>query len=99
MSSDEHYEGRKTVEREDPQGVGERQESQRVADRDDDSDPFKTYSVVINIEDQYSIWPQGRDVPAGWKEVGHSGSKAECLKYIEENWTDMRPKSVKERRA
>ncbi len=74
-------------------------ETQRVADRDDDSDPFKTYTVVINIEDQYSIWPQGRDVPAGWKEVGHTGSKAECLQYIEENWTDMRPKSVKERRG
>ena len=86
------------MEREDPQAAAKGDAPQAVADREDDSDPFKTYSVVINIEDQYSIWPQGRDVPAGWKEVGHSGSKAECLKYIEENWTDMRPKSVKDRR-
>ena len=85
-------------EGEDPQGVADGETPQRVADRDDDSDPFKTYSVVINIEDQYSIWPQGRDVPAGWKEVGYSGPKDDCLKYIEENWTDMRPKSVKDRR-
>lgn len=85
------------MESDEAQAGAKVEDTQRVASRDDDSDPFKTYSVVINIEDQYSIWPQGRDVPAGWKEVGHSGSKAECLQYIEENWTDMRPKSVKER--
>ncbi|WP_066370589.1 MbtH family protein [Herbidospora mongoliensis] len=60
---------------------------------DDDRD----YTVVINHEEQYSIWPVQRAVPAGWSEVGRTGPKAECLTYIEEVWTDMRPKSLRER--
>jgi MbtH protein len=63
----------------------------------DEQDPFDKYAVVMNDEEQYSIWPAHRDLPNGWKAVGHTGSKAECLEYIEENWTDMRPKSVRER--
>lgn len=53
------------------------------------------YAVVINHEEQYSIWPVGRDIPLGWKEVGKSGPKEECLDYIEKVWTDMRPLSLR----
>lgn len=53
------------------------------------------YTVVINHEEQYSIWPVGRDVPPGWSEVGKTGRKQECLDYIEEVWTDMRPLSLR----
>lgn len=53
------------------------------------------YDVVMNHEEQYSIWPIDRDVPLGWKKVGKTGKKAECLKYIEEVWTDMRPLSLR----
>ncbi len=58
------------------------------------------YAVVINHEEQYSIWPDdGRELPAGWSAAGKSGSRKECLDYIGEVWTDMRPKSVRERMA
>ncbi len=58
------------------------------------------YAVVINHEEQYSIWPDdGRELPAGWSAAGKSGSRQECLDYIGEVWTDMRPKSVRERMA
>ena len=63
----------------------------------DEKDPFDTYAVVMNDEEQYSIWPAHRDLPNGWKTVGVSGPKAECLEYIEKTWVDMRPKSVRER--
>lgn len=53
------------------------------------------YTVVINDEEQYSIWPTFRAVPAGWREVGVSGSKAVCLAHIELVWTDMRPASLR----
>ena len=53
------------------------------------------YKVVVNEEQQYSIWPLDREVPAGWKEAGKSGTKAECLAYIEEIWTDLRPTSLR----
>lgn len=55
----------------------------------------KTYRVVVNDEEQYSIWLAHKDVPAGWRDVGTSGDKDECLAYIQEVWTDMRPKSVR----
>ena len=54
-----------------------------------------TYNVVINEEEQYSIWPDYKEVPFGWREVGKSGSKQECLDYIKEVWTDMRPLSLR----
>ena len=57
------------------------------------------YVVVINDEEQYSIWRDDRSVPAGWKPVGKQGPKAECLQYIEEVWTDMRPLSLRKRMA
>jgi MbtH protein len=53
------------------------------------------YVVVINEEEQYSIWPEGREIPAGWRAVGKSGTKDECLAYVEEVWTDMRPLSLR----
>ena len=54
-----------------------------------------TYRVVMNHEEQYSIWSVHREIPAGWTDVGRTGSKKECLDYIEEVWTDMRPLSVR----
>jgi MbtH protein len=54
------------------------------------------YEVVINLEDQYSIWNQRKEIPYGWKKVGKSGTKDECLSYIKEIWIDMRPKSLKD---
>jgi MbtH protein len=53
------------------------------------------YKVVINHEEQYSIWPADRENPLGWRDAGKQGLKAECLAYIGEVWTDMRPLSVR----
>lgn len=55
------------------------------------------YKVVVNDEEQYSIWPVDRDPPLGWSEVGKRGLKNECLAYIGEVWTDMRPLSLRKR--
>jgi len=54
-----------------------------------------TYKVVVNHEEQYSIWPADRENALGWKDVGKVGTKAECLEYIKEVWTDMRPLSLR----
>lgn len=62
--------------------------------RDDQGDTT-TYKVVVNHEEQYSIWPLDRENPLGWSEVGKSGQKSECLEYIKEVWTDMRPLSLR----
>ena len=56
-----------------------------------------TYKVVVNHEEQYSIWPVDRENAPGWKDAGKSGSKDECLAYIKEVWTDMRPLSLRKR--
>jgi uncharacterized protein YbdZ (MbtH family) len=53
------------------------------------------YKVVVNHEEQYSMWPADRENPLGWRDVGKSGPKAECLAYIGEVWTDMRPLSLR----
>jgi MbtH protein len=53
------------------------------------------YRVVVNDEEQYSIWAAGRDVPSGWRIVGEPGPKATCLDYIAKVWTDMRPLSLR----
>ena len=53
------------------------------------------YKVVVNHEEQYSIWPFDREVPNGWREAGKSGTKTECLDYIKTVWTDMRPLSIR----
>ncbi|MFF7988770.1 MbtH family protein [Kitasatospora xanthocidica] len=53
------------------------------------------YTVVINHEEQYSIWPAGKELAAGWRADGKTGNKEECLAYIKEVWTDMRPLSLR----
>ncbi|MGW7045745.1 MbtH family protein [Streptomyces avermitilis] len=53
------------------------------------------WTVVVNDEEQYSIWATGRDIPAGWHETGVRGTKEECLSHIDEVWTDMRPLSLR----
>lgn len=53
------------------------------------------YLVVVNHEEQYSIWPAGRALPAGWSGAGAEGSKEQCLEHIERVWTDMRPLSLR----
>jgi MbtH protein len=53
------------------------------------------YEVVLNHEEQYSIWVADKSIPDGWRMAGKRGSKAECLAYIEEVWTDMRPLSLR----
>lgn len=53
------------------------------------------YEVVINHEDQYSIWPVGQPIPAGWTAVGFSGPKSEALDHVEKVWTDITPASVR----
>jgi MbtH protein len=58
--------------------------------------PERQYSVVINHEEQYSIWFTDRPIPAGWRPAEKTGTKAECLAYIDEVWTDMRPLSVRQ---
>lgn len=62
---------------------------------DQATDTDVLHNVVINHEEQYSIWPAEHDPPAGWSEVGKRGRKAECLEYIGRVWTDMRPKSLR----
>ncbi|MFI6325070.1 MbtH family protein [Nonomuraea sp. NPDC050556] len=60
----------------------------------DDDDAL--YLVVRNDEEQYSLWPaEGRPVPDGWQAAGEAASRADCLAYIEANWTDLRPKSAR----
>ena len=63
----------------------------------DDAEDTRIYKVVINHEEQYSIWPADRENPLGWNDVGKSGTKQECLSYIEEVWTDMRPLSLRKK--
>ena len=53
------------------------------------------YKVVVNHEEQYSIWPSHKSNPLGWNDAGKSGSKEECLAYIKEVWTDITPLSVR----
>ena len=61
----------------------------------DEQDDVTVYKVVVNHEEQYSIWPADRETPLGWREAGKSGPKSDCLAYIEEVWTDMRPLSLR----
>ncbi|WP_316779506.1 MbtH family protein [Streptomyces sasae] len=58
---------------------------------------LRPYRVVLNDEEQYSIWWADRDLPAGWRAEGTEGSKEECLAHIDEVWTDMRPASLRRR--
>ena len=63
----------------------------------DDEEDKTIYKVVINHEEQYSIWPADRENALGWSDVGKSGMKQDCLDYIKEVWTDMRPLSLRKK--
>ena len=65
--------------------------------RQEEHEDTTIYTVVVNHEEQYSIWPVDREIPLGWRDVGKSGPKAECLAYIKEVWTDMRPLSLRKK--
>jgi uncharacterized protein YbdZ (MbtH family) len=60
-------------------------------------DDNTVYDVVVNHEEQYSIWPRHKNLPLGWEAVGKSGLKSDCLSYIKEVWTDMRPLSLRKK--
>ena len=61
----------------------------------DEHEDDTIYEVVVNHEEQYSIWPADLDPVAGWRNVGQRGTEAECLAYIDQVWTDMRPLSLR----
>jgi MbtH protein len=63
----------------------------------DDEEVPRTYIVLINDEEQYSLWLSHKDIPAGWRNVGISGTKAECMEYVDKVWTDITPLSVRKR--
>jgi MbtH protein len=58
-----------------------------------------TYQVLVNDEEQYSLWPADKEVPAGWRAAGMRGSREECAAHVDTVWTDMRPRSLRERMA
>ncbi|WP_432136378.1 MULTISPECIES: MbtH family protein [unclassified Streptomyces] len=57
------------------------------------------FYVLVNDEDQHSLWPVFVETPAGWRTVFGEASRAECLEYVERNWTDLRPRSLREAMA
>ena len=63
----------------------------------DEQEDTTIYKVVVNHEEQYSIWPADRENPLGWRDGGPTGLKAVCLEYIKEVWTDMRPLSLRKK--
>jgi MbtH protein len=63
----------------------------------DEREDTTIYKVVVNHEDQYSIWPVDRANPLGWNDAGKSGTKAECLAFIKDVWIDMRPLSLRQK--
>ena len=56
----------------------------------------KSWTVVMNLEDQYSVWPTIKTIPPGWKAIEKVGTKEECLSYIKDAWVDMRPRSLRD---
>ena len=60
-----------------------------------EDDDTRVYAVVVNDEEQYSIWPDDRELPAGWRREGVTGTQKECLTHIDQVWTDMRPLSLR----
>jgi MbtH protein len=64
-----------------------------------EEDETLIYQVVMNHEEQYSIWPSYKEIPKGWHAAGKTGLKPECLLYIKEVWTDMRPLSLRQQMA
>jgi MbtH protein len=75
----------------------EETEKERFPVYQDSEEDTTIYKVVLNHEEQYSIWPAYRENPPGWRDAGKSGLKPECLAYIKEVWTDMRPLSLRKR--
>jgi uncharacterized protein YbdZ (MbtH family) len=69
----------------------------KMSGNDPDKEDTTIYKVVMNHEGQYSIWPDYKEIPRDWKPVGKNGPKAECLDYIKEVWTDMRPLSLRKK--
>lgn len=63
---------------------------------DQDKD-MAIYKVIVNQEEQYSVWPAEKERPQGWSDTGKTGSRIECLEYIEEVWTDLRPLSLRKK--
>jgi len=61
----------------------------------EEQEDTRQYHAVMNHEEQYSIWLVGKEIPQGWKEAVKTGTQKECLDYIEEVWTDMRPLSLR----
>lgn len=59
------------------------------------ADESQVFDVVVNAEEQYSIWPADRELPAGWDRVGFQGQKNDCLAHIDEVWTDITPLSAR----
>lgn len=55
-----------------------------------------TFYVLLNDEEQYSLWPAFVDVPAGWRVVFGAAGRADCVSYVEQSWTDLRPRSLRE---
>lgn len=55
----------------------------------------RTWVVLINDEEQYGLFPAELPVPGGWSATGFRGAEDECVKYVDEHWTDMRPKSLR----
>ncbi len=60
------------------------------------TDATEYFEVVLNDEAQYSLWPAHKPLPPGWATVGKRGDEASCLAYIQRQWTDMRPRSLRE---
>jgi len=63
----------------------------------DEKEDTTIYRVVVNHEEQYSIWPTYLENPLGWKDAGKTGLKEECLAFVKEVWTDMRPLSLRKK--
>ena len=63
----------------------------------DETEDTATYKVVVNHEEQYSIWAADRENPLGWRDGGKTGPRSECLDFINQVWTDMRPLSLRQK--
>jgi MbtH protein len=83
------------VARVDDRSGGSAPASWRILMGWNDEQDTTIYKVVVNHEEQYSIWPADRENALGWKDAGKSGTKTECLDHIKEVWTDMRPLSLR----
>jgi MbtH protein len=68
-----------------------------MSQNDSEKEDIAVYKVVMNHEEQYSIWPDFKEIPPGWNHVGKTGPKEECLAYIKTVWTDMRPLSLRKK--